>query len=78
MNKNLKSGTCPNCDSKNIHYQKKLMGARSVIYVGFLYSHVKLTEYVCVDCGLVESYLKSNADMEKLSKSWPKLQVPDN
>ena len=35
--------------------------------------HVALGNYVCTNCGFLESYINSPGDLEKIRAHWPKI-----
>ena len=70
----MKNGTCPKCGSRNIYSADDLplkggpFGS-NCIPVG-LFSMAPLDNYVCTDCGLVESYVAEKAKREEIARRW--------
>lgn len=79
----MKSGICPKCGSKDIHTGATMTargkaGPDSVntipITSGVLPSMVALDNYVCVNCGYVESYISDTAKLQKIADHWPRVE----
>ena len=70
----MKQGKCPNCGSANIYSAEDLplksgpFGSNSIPVS--LTAMAALDNYVCVDCGLVESYVTDRYMLKKISKKW--------
>ena len=70
----MKQGKCPKCGSANIHSAVDLplksgpFGSNSIPVS--LTAMAALDNYVCVDCGLVESYVAEAYMLEKIAKKW--------
>ena len=65
----MKDGTCPKCGSKNI-YAGCSPGHRGRLVVALL-SGARLEDYVCVDCGYLESYLDNPpANRDAIQRKW--------
>lgn len=70
----MKSGTCPKCGSKNIYSGADLMlkggpfGSNTVPIS--LTSMAAKDNYVCVDCGLVESYVSEADKLKEIARKW--------
>lgn len=67
----MQSGKCPKCGSNHI-YKKNAVGHRSYILAGFL-RFVKLTDYICSECGYVESYIFDDKNKEYIKNNWEKV-----
>lgn len=68
------SKNCPKCNSKNIlrvpgkHYG---YGAGNIIHTGMsALSAVKVTRYVCEECGFSEEWIDNKEDIVKLIKKY--------
>lgn len=76
----MKSGVCPKCDSKNVYSGANIFpksgpfGSNSIPVS--LTSIAALDNYVCVDCGFVESYVEADK-LEEIARKWKKAAVPD-
>ena len=74
----MKNGQCPRCGSKEI-YSGANIPLKSGPFAGnaipiTLLSMAALDNYVCVDCGLVESYISEASKLEEVVKSWDKVE----
>jgi predicted nucleic-acid-binding Zn-ribbon protein len=70
----MKNGKCPKCGSDNIFAAKDLplksgpFGSNSIPIS--LTSLAALDNYVCADCGLVESYVADADKLTEIAKKW--------
>lgn len=70
----MKQGKCPKCGSENVYTAEDLplksgpFGSNSIPVS--LTSMAALDNYVCTDCGLVESYVAEKYMLEKIAKKW--------
>lgn len=64
----MKSGRCPKCSSTNVFFRDGA-GDRGALIVAF-FSFARLRDYVCVDCGYVESYVRDKAKLEIIKSRW--------
>ena len=77
----MKKGTCPKCSSDEIFsgagiaLKKGPFGSNS-IPVG-LTSIAALDNYVCGDCGYVESYISDPEKLTEISRKWDKIDLED-
>jgi predicted nucleic-acid-binding Zn-ribbon protein len=78
----MKNGTCPKCGSRNIYSAEDLplkggpFGS-NCIPVSLL-SMAPLDNYVCADCGLVESYVADREKLEEIARRWmPVNEAPE-
>jgi predicted nucleic-acid-binding Zn-ribbon protein len=75
----LKSGTCPKCASRavfsgaSIPLKKGPFGSNSIPIS--LTSVAALDNYVCSECGYVESYVSHSERLAEIAKKW--VQVKD-
>jgi predicted nucleic-acid-binding Zn-ribbon protein len=74
----MKNGQCPRCGSKEI-YSGANIPLKSGPFAGnaipiSLLSMAALDNYVCVGCGLVESYIADASKLEEVVKSWDKVE----
>ena len=75
----MKSGVCPKCGSQEVYSGEHLprwtkqgsYWANSVPITGWNYG--ELDNYVCVDCGYVESYIGNRAKLHKIAEKWPRV-----
>ena len=77
----MKTGTCPKCSSDEIFsgagiaLKKGPFGSNS-IPVG-LTSIAALDNYVCGECGYVESYVSDPKKLVEISRKWDKIDPVD-
>lgn len=65
----MKNGKCPKCASTDIRFtgrERRFRSYREVIMVGW-FGGIMLDEYICADCGYVETYVEKRA-LQKLQK----------
>jgi len=72
----MRSGKCPKCGSEEVHegsqvYFKRGSYGTNSIPITFFYT-VPLDNYVCVDCGYVESYVAKEASRRRIAEVWPR------
>jgi predicted nucleic-acid-binding Zn-ribbon protein len=67
----MKKGQCPKCGSKQV-FRKMASGYRGNMILGFI-RWTSLTDYVCVDCGYIESYVCANSGLEHIKNNWQKV-----
>ena len=77
----MKNGQCPKCGAKEVY-----SGANIPLKSGpftsnsipiSMTSMVALDNYVCVACGLVESYIADSDKLKDIIKNWDKVE-PDS
>lgn len=77
----MKNGICPKCGSKHVY-----SGADIVLKSGpfasnsipvSLTSMAPLDNYVCIDCGLVESYIADTRKLKEIAKRWDRVAAAD-
>lgn len=70
----MKNGKCPKCGSAEVYAPDDLplkggpFGSNSIPIS--LTSMAALDNYVCADCGLVESYVADRERREEIAKKW--------
>ena len=68
----MKNGKCPKCDSTEIyHGEKRRSNGISVMMVSS-FNQAWLDNYVCTQCGYVESYVLEQDMLEKIKDKWKK------
>ena len=77
----VKSGICPKCHSESVFSGadiplKKGPFASNAIPIG-LTLLAAMDNYVCTQCGYVESYISENAKLEAIVKKWRKVSGAD-
>ncbi len=74
----MKNGTCPKCGSESIYCGDKIplkngpFGSNS-IPVSIL-SIAALDNYVCTDCGYLESYIAGKGKRKEIAEGWRHLK----
>ena len=76
----MKSGQCPKCGSFDVYsgaYVPSKQGFHSsntIPVSGGLFSQVvALDNYVCVNCGYVESYISDEEQLRRIAAKWPRV-----
>ncbi|BBO84574.1 hypothetical protein DSCO28_51400 [Desulfosarcina ovata subsp. sediminis] len=70
----MKQGKCPKCGSTNVYVAADLplksgpFGSNSIPVS--LTAMAALDNYVCADCGLVESYIADESMLKKIAGKW--------
>lgn len=65
------SVTCPKCNSNNIiKIPGKVGSYGSGNNISFGFTSVKVTRYLCCDCGYSEEWIDSKQDIEKLKRKY--------
>lgn len=74
----MRNGICTKCKSQNIYVGSKVKikggayGSNSIPITAL--SIAPLDNYVCVDCGYVESYVTDAEKLKKIADKWPKVK----
>jgi predicted nucleic-acid-binding Zn-ribbon protein len=75
----MKSGGCPKCGSNDVHSGEEvpvkagLNNSNSIpIYGKYWTRSASLDNYVCVNCGYVESYISDPKILRKIAEEWPR------
>lgn len=77
----MKAGKCPKCGSSRIYAATDLplksgpFGSNAIPVT--LTAIAALDNYVCVDCGLVESYIADAAMLKKIAGKWTPVNPPE-
>ena len=72
----MKNGKCSKCGASDIQKFPYTNAHRDSQYItGF--SRVKLNEYVCCGCGLVETYLAEMSDVDRIKKKCTKIETKE-
>ncbi|MCK5177673.1 MAG: hypothetical protein KAQ92_08155 [Candidatus Aenigmarchaeota archaeon] len=68
------SKQCPKCSSKKIIKIPGQIGAfgvgNNIMMGSFVFNAVKITRYLCRDCGFSEEWIDGEKDIEKLEKKY--------
>lgn len=73
----MKQGKCPKCSSNEVYCGSDLklkngpFGSNSIPVS--LTSIAALDNYVCTQCGYVESYISDSSKLKEISIRWPKV-----
>ena len=72
----MRKGTCVKCGSEEVYTSKDSWnqhgGFESNTVPVTLFSQAVLENYVCADCGYVESYVHDQKKREKVREKWAK------
>jgi len=74
----LKNGVCPRCHAQTVYSSEKIRnktGNASTIPLSFLRS-IPLDNYVCTNCGYVESYVAEPEMLVHIKDIWSRVE-PD-
>jgi predicted nucleic-acid-binding Zn-ribbon protein len=72
----MRSGICPKCGSSDVYagtelgYNKSGSNYSNTIPISFWYT-AALDNYVCGQCGYVESYIAKESDLRRIREKWP-------
>ncbi len=71
----MKNGRCPKCDSSQVFsgadvFPKSGPFTCNAIPIS-LTALAPLDNYVCFDCGYIESYISTAEDLETVRRKWP-------
>ncbi len=74
----MRSGTCPKCGSSEVYCgtevgYKSGSNYSNTIPISFWYT-AALDNYVCGECGYVESYIAKESDLKRIREKWPLVQ----
>ena len=78
----LKEGLCPQCGSERVRSgaaiegKEGLRGGNRIPINGVI--HVALDNYVCVDCGYVESYISDRSILNRIAKEWTRIEPKES
>lgn len=73
----MKNGTCPKCGSQAVYSGVDVLmkggghGSNSIPITSF--TSARLDNYVCVECGFVESYIADREKLDKIIEKWPRV-----
>ncbi len=73
----MKNGICPKCGSKAVYSGVDVLmkggghGSNTIPITSW--TMARLDNYVCVDCGFVESYIADREKLEKIIEKWPRV-----
>jgi len=71
----MKKGVCPKCQSKEVYsgasvsMKSGMSHSNTIPVTGFRMA--ALDNYVCGQCGFVESYVAKEKDLAAIRKKWP-------
>jgi predicted nucleic-acid-binding Zn-ribbon protein len=76
----MKSGQCPKCGSFDVYsgaYVPNKQGFHNSntipVSSGLFSQVVALDNYVCVNCGYVESYISDEEQLRRIADKWPRV-----
>jgi len=73
----MKNGICPKCNHSEVYAGTELMFKQSSNDTNTIpissWASAALDNYVCGNCGYVESYIAEFDKLAKIRKNWPKV-----
>lgn len=73
----MRNGVCPKCGSNEIYMRAENKGGENVnsIPLGGFWSirYFGLDNYICVECGYVESYISSPNALQAIAGEWQRV-----
>lgn len=73
----MKDGICPKCKSRNVFVGNKVRLKRGSFFSNTIplsqWSLTSLDNYVCTNCGFMESYISDKDKLKEISEKWPKV-----
>ncbi|KUG19989.1 hypothetical protein ASZ90_010276 [hydrocarbon metagenome] len=75
----MKNGRCPKCNAREVYsgahisFNKGAYGCNTIPLGGLFGTHIPLDNYVCGNCGYVESYINDPDDREKIRRQWERV-----
>lgn len=74
----MKDGVCPRCHASQVYSSAKInkTGNSSTIPLSFL-RNISLDNYVCVNCGYVESYIAEPEMLSRIKDIWIRVEPPE-
>jgi len=71
----MKNGICPNCQGKEIFSGAAVKGKAGMNFSNTIpvttFRAAVLDNYVCGQCGFVQSYIAKEKDLSAIKKKWP-------
>jgi hypothetical protein len=72
----MKDGICSRCGSDEVYESTSALDQRSW-RVLTIFSKVRLEEFICCNCGLVETYLFDLKEIEKVKERCTKVKLTE-
>jgi len=73
----MRNGVCPKCKSTEIYHKsdgiRTGIGDRIFVSVSW-WSKAMLDNYVCTNCGHVESYIPEARDLADIARKWDRVE----
>ena len=76
----MKSGQCPKCGSFEVYSgayvtnKRGNYGSNTIPVSGGIFPQLApLDNYVCVNCGYVESYISDEEQLQRIAEKWPRV-----
>lgn len=71
----MRSGICPKCGSDEVYAGTEVTFksgpySTNTIPINF-WGNASLDNYVCGECGYVESYIAKDSDLRRIRNNWP-------
>ena len=74
----MKTGHCPKCNSQDVHTGAGIREKEKIALhtgEGIFGPLWKMSQYVCVSCGYVETYLEDNEGLSYVAQHWPRVEA---
>jgi predicted nucleic-acid-binding Zn-ribbon protein len=70
----MKKGQCPKCGLLNVYMKNNGIAANTYLFVSISgFSYVYLDNYICTDCGYVESYVADKSKLPAIASKWDRV-----
>ncbi|MBC8255079.1 MAG: hypothetical protein H8E35_13785 [Ardenticatenia bacterium] len=76
----MKNGQCPKCGSHDVYagtqigFKQGALATNTIPLGGLFSASAALDNYVCVNCGYVESYVADPDKLRIIARRWPKVR----
>ncbi len=72
----MKEGICPRCGSDEVYESTSNLDQRSRRVLA-IFSHVRVKELICCNCGLLESFLADMKDVDEVKARCTKVKASE-
>ncbi|MCB9458772.1 MAG: hypothetical protein H6670_03905 [Anaerolineaceae bacterium] len=73
LHSGMRRGICPKCERTTVHSGRELAvktSSSNTIPIDY-YNSAPLDNYICVNCGYVESYISDDKALARIQQTWP-------
>lgn len=75
----MKSGICPKCGAAEVYAGTNVFNKSGSYYVNAIpvtfWHYAALDNYVCGECGYVESYIADAQQLHRIRENWPRVDA---